>query len=151
MEAAMAIPDVSSVYGDVVARPPVARRRVFLAEDDDTLRTLVASTLRAAGYHVMEARDGLELLAGLEFALVSEHERPEHLILVSDIEMPGLTGLDVLTIVRCAHLDTACILITAFGDRETVSEASDLGARVFQKPFDIDDLVSALVELAPPS
>ena len=63
----------------------------------------------------------------------------------------GLSGLDVLTIVRCASLDTACILITAFGDSETVAEASDLGARVFQKPFDIDELVTTLVELAPPS
>ena len=143
--------ELSSVCGDLLAGPVVSRRRVFLAEDDDTLRTLVASTLRAAGYHVMEARDGLELLAGLEFALVCEHERPEHLIVVSDIEMPGLSGLDVVTIVRCAHLDTACILITAFGDRETLEEASDLGARIFQKPFDIDELVTALVELAPPS
>jgi len=147
----MAIHEMSSVYGEALTRPVLSRRRVFLAEDDDTLRTLVASTLRAAGYHVMEARDGLELLAGLEFALVSEHERPEHLVVVSDIEMPGLSGLDVLTIVRCASLDTACILITAFGDCETVAEASDLGARVFQKPFDIDELVTTLVELAPPS
>jgi DNA-binding NtrC family response regulator len=99
----------------------------------------------------MEARNGLELLAGLEFAVTFEHERPEHLVVVSDIEMPGLSGLDVLTIVRCAHLKTACVLITGFGDRETAAEASDLGARVFNKPFDIDDLVTAVVELAPPA
>lgn len=147
----MTIRGISSVYGDPAAPAVVPRRRVFLAEDDDILRRLVASTLRAAGYHVMEARDGLELLSGLEYALVSEHERPDHLVVVSDIEMPGLTGLDVLSIVRCANLDTACILITAFGDRETVAEASVLGARVFQKPFDVDELVTALVELAPPS
>jgi len=102
----MTIQGTSPVFGGL-ARQVVPRRRIFLAEDDDTLRALVASTLRAAGYHVMEARDGLELLAGLEHALVSEHERPEHLVVVSDIEMPGLSGLDVLTIVRCASLDTA--------------------------------------------
>ena len=146
----MTIQGTSPVYGGL-ARQVLPRRRIFLAEDDDTLRALVASTLRAAGYHVMEARDGLELLAGLEHALVSEHERPEHLVVVSDIEMPGLSGLDVLTIVRCASLDTACVLITAFGDHETVAEATDLGARVFHKPFDIDELVTTLVELAPPS
>ena len=132
-------------------RPVMDRRRVFLAEDDDTLRTLVAAILRAAGYHVMEAHDGLELLAGIEFAITFQHERPEHLIVVSDIEMPGLSGLDVLTILHCAQLKTACILITGFGDRETVAEASDLGARIFHKPFDIDDLVTTVVELAPPS
>jgi DNA-binding response OmpR family regulator len=147
----MEMQESSSVSGRSSLRRLVSRRRVFLAEDDDTLRALVASTLRAAGYHVMEARDGLELLAGLEFALVSEHERPDHLVVVSDIEMPGLSGLDVLTIVRCASLDTACILITAFGDFETVAEAAELGARVFHKPFDIDELVTTLVELAPPS
>ena len=146
----MTIQGTSPVHGGL-DRQVLPRRRIFLAEDDDTLRALVASTLRAAGYHVMEARDGLELLAGLEHALVSEHERPEHLVVVSDIEMPGLSGLDVLTIVRCASLDTACVLITAFGDRETDAEAADLGARVFHKPFDIDELVTTLVELAPPS
>lgn len=126
------------------------RRRVFLAEDDDTLRGLLAATLRASGYHVVEARDGLERLAGLELALIFEHLRADCFVIVSDIEMPGLSGLDVLTILRCANLGTACVLITGFGHAEVMSEAADLDARLFSKPFDIDEVVSAVVELAPP-
>jgi DNA-binding response OmpR family regulator len=123
-------------------------RIVFLGEDDDTLRDLIARTLRADGYEIVEARDGLELLAHIERALLVDRERPSRLLVVTDVEMPGLTGLDVVAILRCAKLPTPCVVITASGNPETHVEAYDMGVhRVFDKPVALDELRATLREL----
>ena len=122
---------------------PVAAQRLVVIDDDSAMRLSCSQILARMGHEVETFADGAQGVAAVA--------RLAPALVVVDLKMPGLSGLDVLTIVRCASLDTACILITAFGDSETVAEASDLGARVFQKPFDIDELVTTLVELAPPS
>ena len=127
------------------------RRRVLLAEDDAALRPLIASALRGDGYEVLEARDGLELLANVESTLAEWGPRPEGVLIISDVQMPGLGGLDVLAILRCAFWAAPVILITAFGDEETHAEAHELGAAaVFDKPFDLDELRSVAHEAMPP-
>lgn len=125
-------------------------RRVLLAEDDAALRRLLAEVLRQDGYEVVEARDGVELLAEIDATLVARWERSDAFVVVADVHMPGFSGLDVLAVLRCAHCATPVILITAFGDAETREEAHELGAvAVFDKPFNLDDLRAALEEAAP--
>jgi DNA-binding response OmpR family regulator len=125
---------------------------VLLAEDDLTLRHLLASVLTADGYEVIEASDGLELLAQIEGALAYRREHATSFIIVADIHMPELSGLDVLSILRCAYAPTPVILITGFGDEETYAEAFELGASaVFDKPFNLDELRAAVVEAALPA
>jgi CheY-like chemotaxis protein len=125
--------------------PPAGSRRVLLAEDDDQLRCLLASVLREDGHEVIEAGDGLELLATME-SLLGQTGATNDLVIVADVNMPGLTGLDVLAIVRCAHLTIPFCIITAFADPETRAEAFDLSAAaVLDKPVDIDVLRSAVV------
>jgi len=120
-------------------------RRVLLAEDDDQMRMLVAAALRADGHHVVEARDGRALLDEIGSELLGE--RPGQLtdLIVSDIRMPGLTGLEVLAGIRQARWSTPVILITAFGDEATHVAARALGAACFDKPFDLDDLRTAVL------
>jgi CheY-like chemotaxis protein len=116
-------------------------RRVLLAEDDATLRALIASVLRADGLDVVEAGDGLELLGALEAHLLGRAGGSDALVVVADVRMPVLSGLDVLAIMRCASIPTRVILLTAFGDAETHAEARELGvSAVFDKPVDIDHL-----------
>jgi DNA-binding response OmpR family regulator len=125
--------------------------RVILAEDDAPLRRLLASVLAHDGYEILEARNGIELLAHIEQTLFARRERVDAFLIIADIHMPELTGLDVLAILRCARATTPVILITAFGDDETHAEARELGARaVFDKPFDIDALRTAVMETLPP-
>ena len=128
-----------------------SRRRVLLAEDDTTLRCLIASALRADGYEVLEAGDGIELLANVESTVAARRTRPDDVLIVADVQMPGLSGLDVLAILRCAFWAAPVILITGFGDEETHAEARELGATaVFDKPFDLDALRSAALEAVAP-
>ena len=123
--------------------------RVLLAEDDDAFRRLLAGALRRGGFEVIEARDGRELvdrLASLLPGAGPSDGMPIDLI-VSDIRMPGITGLDVLDKLRLADWATPVILITAFGDNATRAEAIRLGATMFDKPFDLSDLRTMALHL----
>lgn len=125
------------------------RRHVVLAEDDVRMRQLLASLLRRAGFDVTEARDGAELLDWLgELHMRPIDGRPVDLV-ITDINMPTLSGLDVLTELRWDDWAIPVIIITAFGDERTHAECMRLGAAgVFNKPFDLDDLRKAALHLA---
>jgi DNA-binding response OmpR family regulator len=129
-------------------RPP----RVLLAEDDAELRRFLATTLRRDGYEVIEAKNGDELLSLIGSQILSPLDRPAIDLVVSDIRMPGQSGLRVLASLRRADWGTPVVLITAFGDRETHEEARRLGAvAVFDKPFDIDDLRTVVMNVIGPA
>jgi DNA-binding NtrC family response regulator len=122
-----------------------AERRVFLAEDDFEMRQLLSEALTAQGYSVTEARNGRELYAALQPEI--DDGRPPALV-VSDIRMPGTTGIDVLRRVRKLGCDVPFILITAFGDDDTVNEAARLEVPLlFRKPFDIEDFLTVVAFL----
>jgi CheY-like chemotaxis protein len=124
------------------------QRRIVLAEDDSDLRCLIASQLRALGYHVVEAGTGAELLDRLGDALLSSDHGTRPDLIISDIWMPGFTGLEVLAGLRDAQWHTAMVVMTAYADPTTRARLKELGADAFfQKPFDIDDLLTVVVNL----
>jgi DNA-binding response OmpR family regulator len=129
---------------------PAPHYRILLAEDDAAMRTLVAGTLRRDGHLVRELRNGGELLSELANELLHERSLEMADLIVSDVKMPGVTGIEVLAGLRHAHWATPFILITAFGDAATHAEAHRLGAAVFDKPFDLDDLRTAVFNLTRP-
>jgi DNA-binding response OmpR family regulator len=132
------------VNAEIKSRP-LAPARLLLAEDDLELRDLLAYVLRADGHEVVEARDGNELLEILSECM-QRGGQPFSLV-VSDVRMPGLTAFDVLNRLQRALTDTPVILITAFGDQTTHLRANRMGVnRVFDKPFDFDDLRAAVHE-----
>jgi len=126
--------------------PPVsslalARRRVLVAEDDPSLRRLIVTVLQDGGYDVIEAEDGVQLLQHIEQLVSAQCAPSDSFVVVTDVNMPGLSGLDVLAVLRCALARARVVLITAFGDAETRAEARELGAvTVLDKPFDLDAL-----------
>ena len=130
----------------------LSRGRILLAEDDDEMRTLLASRLRSDGFDVLEARDGGELSTLIDAAYEARSLAPGTIVdlVISDARMPYLSGLDALEGLRRNDAETPFILITAFGDTHTHSEAYRLGANaVFDKPFEVDDLCTAVVNLVP--
>jgi CheY-like chemotaxis protein len=138
-----------AVFKRPLSTPRIAGRpaRILLAEDDREMRELLAATLRADGYEVIESSNGFDMLQEIEILLFSGEAVPMDLI-VSDERMPGMLGLEALAHVRQAEWPTPFILITGFGDRETHAEADRLGASaVFDKPFDLDDLRWKINEL----
>jgi len=129
-----------------------SRRRILVAEDDDEMRALLTWRLANAGFEVAECNHGIDLINRID--PIGELVPPESFdLIISDVRMPGITGLEVLDDVqRCGTKCPPVILITAFGDQETHRQAHKLGAAaMFDKPFDIGELLTKVDELIPPS
>lgn len=118
--------------------------QVLLAEDDTDLRDWLCEALTDKGYQVTEAGTGDELLERL---WDRAHGKREFDLIVTDVHMPGLTGLQVLEGLRDDFEpsigQTPIIFITGYKeDRELNHEARELRAAVFHKPFDVDELLA---------
>jgi two-component system, response regulator, stage 0 sporulation protein F len=123
--------------------------RVVIAEDDVDIRAMLVATMKADGYEVVEARHGGELLDYVGSWLHYRREpRPD--LIISDVRMPGFTGLEVLGDLRDAGCDVPMLLITAYGSPELEEEAREMGATVFEKPFELDDLRTVVWNLIQP-
>jgi DNA-binding NtrC family response regulator len=108
--------------------------RILLIDDDAAVRESMTRTLKSAGYTVEPAASGEEGLAAAR--------RGSFDVILSDMRMPGISGLDLLTRVREAQVDSVFIIMTGFGTIETAVEAMKLGAVDFvQKPFFRDELL----------
>ncbi len=108
--------------------------RILLIDDDPGVRESTGRMLRAAGYTVQSVATGEE---GFELAKSDGFD-----VILSDMRMLGLSGIDVLRKLRDARVDASFIIMTGFGTVETAVEAMKLGAVDFvQKPFFRDELL----------
>jgi DNA-binding response OmpR family regulator len=122
--------------------------RILVAEDDVPLRSLIAAALRGAGFEVVEAGDGVECVGYAQPWVFRGHQIDPPDLIVSDIRMPGWSGIEALRIFQAGAVRAPVVLMTAFGTEETHELAARLGAaHVFDKPFAIDDLVAVVREL----
>jgi CheY-like chemotaxis protein len=113
-------------------------RWIVVADDDDEMRSLLSGLFRADGFVVSEAKDGQELLAMLVAKTAPDGTSIAPDLVITDVQMPGATGIRVLSHVRRAHPTVPVILITAFGSVELHAQARRLGAAtVLDKPFDV--------------
>lgn len=111
---------------------------VIVAEDDWEMLRLLLRVLSNDGYKVVMAGSGLELYDTLRHL---RRAASEPSLVVSDIRMPGLNGIEVLQTMRSWGWTTPVVLITAFPDEETLAAADAAGATaVMTKPFEMDDL-----------
>jgi two-component system chemotaxis sensor kinase CheA len=136
---------VTSVEGGAQVATTVSKRKPLILVADDSLvsRTLQYNSLAAAGYDVVLAVDGEEAWRALH-----EHEID---LLVSDVRMPGIDGLELTRRVRAdarlAHLPV--ILVTGLADPEAVSSGAAAGADEYVVKGDLDQekLLEAVVRL----
>lgn len=111
--------------------------RVLVVDDDLFINRLVQLRLRKRGYQVDSVRDGQEALDFL-------HQSPSDLIFL-DVSMPNVDGLSVLERIRRDQLDTAVIMMTAYGSESVAVEAMRQGADDYlSKPFDATDFEAVL-------
>lgn len=125
--------------------------RILLAEDHAETRALLASRLRKDGYEVVEASNGHQLLNEMGSALLGDSDSLPDLV-ITDVRMPGVSGLQVLTGLRASSWSMPVIIITAFGDAEIHAEARRLGvSAVLDKPFELEDFRAAVVRAVGPA
>ena len=111
---------------------------ILVIDDEEIIRVLLRSALEAAGYEVTEAANGRQ---GLELY----RQRPTDLV-ITDIVMPEMNGLDMLLALTREFLNAKVIAISgAGGEKNVLNVANLLGARqTFQKPFSVPDLLGAV-------
>ena len=106
--------------------------RILVVDDDQSSRELLARILTGAGHHVTTLSDGREAVAALDAG-----EPPD--LVVSDIRMVEMDGLQVIDAFRERAPDTPVILVTAFGNIDGAVEAIRRGAADYlSKPYDVD-------------
>lgn len=123
---------------------------ILVIDDEESVTTMVAGYLAAKGYRVTSVNDGEDAL--------EEIASGNYPILISDIYIDRVTGLDILKAARDQTPDAAVILMTARGSVRTTVEAEMGGAfEYLAKPFDLGDLLAvveraenALVSVPPP-
>jgi len=115
------------------------------------MRALLRRALQRQGYEVVEAADGPGLVQAIIDGLLADQTLVPDLI-ITDVRMPGYSGLEVVARLRREGWTTPVILITAFGDAQVHRDAALLGAaRVLDKPFAMEDLCATAEALVPPT
>jgi CheY-like chemotaxis protein len=114
--------------------PPVGV--AVVADDDDDLRALMAESLVARGYSVVEAADGAELIERL-----NELGTKGKYLVVTDLDMPRVGGFAALDVIANRFPDAKVLVVTAWRDRVVEEEALARGATaVLAKPFKMHEL-----------
>lgn len=108
--------------------------KILIAEDEEiTLKHLV-STLEKEGYEAYGVGNGLKALESIE--------KENFDLLIADIKMPGLTGIELLEKIREKNLETEVIIVTGYGSIDSAVGAMKKGAYDYiAKPFDLDELL----------
>lgn len=124
------------------------RPLVVLVDDDHELLDWAAIQLRNAGYAVGVGYSGPEVLEYMSKTVLQPQRFTSPSLLVSDLYMPGLTGLQLAEDLARARCLPPWTLMTAFADTEVLDSAARLGAlAVLEKPFDSEAL-TGLVKMA---
>ncbi len=115
-------------------------RRILVVDDADSIRTYLANFLQLKGYQVDTAEDGRSALALLEGGADPD-------LVLLDIMMPGIDGLETLTEIRRDHPDLPVVMLSVVGRSTTIVRAMQLGANDYvNKPFEEDELQRVLEE-----
>jgi putative two-component system response regulator len=113
--------------------------RILVIDDEDVIRMLVVEILESTGYDVTSAESAERALALLEKA--------DFDLVVSDVIMPGLSGLELLEAVRARRASLPVVLVTGAGTYDTLSQALMRGAAgLVTKPFAHSDLQAAVAD-----
>jgi CheY-like chemotaxis protein len=114
-----------------------AQRTVLVVEDDASLRNSVRLILEHKGYDVTLARDGV---VALEKARATAFD-----VILMDIRMPGMSGVEVFEAIRAESLGPAVVFITAYAMNDVESRLLEEGVvDVLRKPVDVDRLLNLL-------
>jgi two-component system, NtrC family, response regulator AtoC len=111
---------------------------ILIADDDQSIRSLLTTFLDSEGFRTDEVKTGRDVIPA-----INKH-RPD--VVIMDVRMPGMTGLEVLDQMKRLHIDDVPVLtMTAYGTSNIAIEAIQRGAYDYvTKPFELDDLLITL-------
>lgn len=119
-------------------------KKILIVDDSKTIRQQVNFTLLKGGFTVLEAEDGKDGLAKLK-------ANPDVSVVVSDVNMPNMNGLEMLSLIRQDPTigNIPVLMLTTEGSGELIERAKQAGAKGWVvKPFKPEQLVAAVTRLA---
>ncbi|MEO8288450.1 MAG: sigma-54 dependent transcriptional regulator [Chloroflexota bacterium] len=126
-----------AVQSNTSENTAATERHILVADDDNSIRALLKTFLEDESYRVTEATTGQEALEGLRAGGYD--------LVLLDMRLPGMTGLDVLKQLREKQGEVPVILMTAYGSPNIAIQASSLGAYGYiTKPFELDDVLHTI-------
>ena len=130
------VPDSECMPSDKItnrARPP----RILIVDDDPGQRSLLDSFLKGQGFETVVVTSG-------DRALTALRAEPFDMM-ISDVRMPGISGLETLRQARQEHKVLPVLLVTAYADiREAVNAMRDGAVNYLPKPIDLDELLAKI-------
>lgn len=115
----------------------VMKKRILLVDDEETLRWTLHEALVEEGYDIENTNDSIKALGLVK--------KTHYDLVISDLKMPIMGGLQLISEIKKIHPDIKAIVITAYGSVETVIEAMRLGVVDFiTKPFKIEQMKSVI-------
>ncbi len=115
--------------------------KILIADDEDSMRTLVARAIAMDGHEIVTAQDGAEALE------ILTREGGDFDLLLTDIQMPVMDGIALALSVARDFPDLTILLMTGFADqRERASNLNALVHDVVTKPFSVADIRTAVAD-----
>jgi FixJ family two-component response regulator len=112
-------------------------RHIAILDDDHSVRTAISRLLKTAGMDVVSYASSMGLLNSIEAEGFD--------CVVLDLQMPGMTGMDVLSYLRHANIRTPVVIITAHDEIGSPAACLAAGASAYlRKPLDADELIRAI-------
>jgi len=116
---------------------PAKSPRILIVDDDPGQRSLLNTFLRTQGFETVTAESGQHALETLRTGKFD--------MMISDVRMPGLSGLETLRLARQEHATLPVLLVTAYADiREAVGAMRDGAVNYLAKPIDLDELLASV-------
>jgi CheY-like chemotaxis protein len=104
------------------------KNRILIVEDDEEMRALLRDMIEDGGYEIASVNNGSEAFRKLA--------KESFDLIITDVRMPGLTGLDILPGIKKLQPNAPIIVITAFGSEEVQRKAFEKGADAYlEKPI----------------
>lgn len=116
-------------------------KKILIIDDEEGYRKVLSNSLTDLGYETKAVDNGFDAL--------EEIKRRKYPIILLDVKMPGMDGIELLDQMLKMRFDSHVIIITAYTDGDIAKEAVRKGAKkVITKPFSIDDIEKCLSEFS---
>jgi len=117
-----------------------SKKRILIVEDDEEMRALLRDVIEEEGHETDSVNNGSEAFRKLV--------KQSFDLIITDIRMPGLTGLDILPGMRKLHPEVPIVVITAFGSEEIQRKALERGANAYlEKPIHFQKLRNLIQDM----
>ena len=121
------------------------KNHILVVDDEENMLLTMQFILEVAGYKITTAEDGQE---ALERILKARNNGNPVELLITDIQMPRLTGMELIDELNRLEIGIPVLVITGYGDEEMITELSSKGCDEYlDKPFDDENLVERVVNL----